>query len=61
MQSWITFLSQFKRGLLNNPTKGKLDPRWVGPWLVEQQDNTTLQIVKGGREQTVHVNWFNPN
>ena len=46
--------------LLNNPTKGKLDPRWTGPWVVEQQDNTTVRIVKGGREQTVHVNRVRP-
>ena len=22
--------------LLNNPTKGKLDPRWTGPWIVRE-------------------------
>jgi len=58
-----TKLPQFKKGqrvLLNNPTKGKLDPRWTGPWVVEQQDNTTVRIVKGGREQTVHVNRVRP-
>jgi len=28
--------------------------------VVEQQDNTTVRIVKGGREQTVHVNRVRP-
>ena len=56
-------LPQFKKGqkvLLNNPTKGKLDPRWTGPWVVQHQNNTTLRIKKGSRDQTVHVNWVRP-
>ena len=56
-------LPQFKKGqkvLLNNPTKGKLDPRWTGPWVVQHQNNTTLRIKKGSRDQTVHVNRVRP-
>ena len=28
-------LRQGQRVLLNNPTKGKLDPRWTDPWVVQ--------------------------
>ena len=56
-------LPQFKKGqkvLLNNPMKEKLDSRWTGPRVVQHQDNTTLRITKGSREQIVYVNWVTP-
>jgi len=34
-------LPLFKKGqrvLLSNSTRGKLDPRWTGPWVVDEQD-----------------------
>lgn len=43
--------------LLSNATRGKLDPQWAGPWLVQSYHNpTTLRIKKGNREQVVHIN-----
>ena len=40
-------LRQGQRVLLNNPTKGKLDPRWTGPWVVQWYENsTTLRLKK---------------
>ena len=40
-------LKQGQKVLLNNPTKGKLDPRWTGPWVVKQYDNsTTVRLTK---------------
>jgi len=29
--------------------KGKLSPHWTDSWLLEQQDNIALQIVKVGK------------
>ena len=47
--------------LLDNPTKGKLDPRWTGPWVVFQcNDPTTVRLKMGTRRQTVHINREHP-
>ena len=35
--------------LVHNPTRGKLDPRWTGPW-----------TQMGGKEQIVHINRVRP-
>ena len=44
-------LNQGPRVLLSNPTKGKLDPRWTGPWVVEQYDNsTTVKLRKDNKK-----------
>ena len=40
--------------LLHNPTRGKLDPRWTGPWTVIWQDATSVKVQMGGEEQIVH-------
>ena len=54
-------LKKGQRVLLSNPTKGKLDPRWTGPWVVEQFDNsTTVRLKKENKEQVVHINWVRP-
>ena len=54
-------LRQGQTVLLNNPTKGKLDPRWTGPWVVQQYENsTTLRLKKGEKEQVVHINRVRP-
>ena len=47
--------------LLNNPTKGKLDPRWTGPWEVrELKGPLTVKIRMNNKEQIVHVNRVRP-
>ena len=54
-------LHQGQRVLLSNPTKGKLDPRWTGPWVVEQCDNsTTVKLKKDNKKQVVHINRVRP-
>ena len=54
-------LHQGQRVLLSNPTKGKLDPRWTGPWVVEQYDNsTTVKLKKDNKKQVVHINRVRP-
>ena len=54
-------LRQGQKVLLNNPTKGKLDPRWAGPWVVQWYENsTTLRLKKGEKEQVVHINQVRP-
>ena len=50
-------LKEGQRVLLDNPTKGKLDTRWTGPWIVIQhKDPTTVLLKMGSRKQTVHIN-----
>ena len=40
-------LQQGQKVLLNNPTKGKLNPRWTGPWVVQRYEKlTTLRLKK---------------
>ena len=55
---------QLKKGqkvLLSNATRGKLDPRWTGPWVVQKyHGSTTVRIKKGKREQVVHTNRIRP-
>ena len=54
-------LQQSQKVLLNNPTKGKLDPRWTGPWVVQRYENlTTLKLKKGEKKQVVHINRVQP-
>jgi len=37
-------LSVGQKVLTSNPTRGKLDPQWTGPWVVIRQlDNTNLR------------------
>ena len=55
---------QLKKGqkvLLSNATRGKLDPQWTGPWVVQKyHGSTTVRIKKGKREQVVHTNRIRP-
>ena len=47
--------------LLDNPTKGKLDPRWTGPWEVrEVKGPLTVKIKMDNKERVVHVNRVRP-
>ena len=47
--------------LLSNATKGKLDPRWTGPCVVQKcHGPTTLGIKKDNKEQVVHINHVRP-
>ena len=47
--------------LLDNPTKGKLDPRWTGPWTVrELKGPLNVRIEMNGKERVVHVNRLRP-
>ena len=46
--------------LVDNPTHGKLDAHWTGPWTVIQQDGTSVRIRMGNKEQVVHVNRVHP-
>ena len=50
-------LNEGQKVLVDNPTKGKLDPCWMGPWVVLQCDNPTIvQLRMGTKRQTVHIN-----
>ena len=50
-------LSVEQQVLLNDPTKGKLDPRWTGPWLVEEiKEPSTVKIRMGNSTRVVHIN-----
>ncbi len=47
--------------LLNNPTKGKLDPRWTGPWSVTGlKGPSSVSLKLGASERTVHINRVRP-
>ena len=46
--------------LVHNPARGKLDPRWTGPWTVIWQDATSVKVQMGGKEQIVHINRVRP-
>ena len=37
-------LSEGQKVLVNNPTKGKLDPQWIVPWVVVRQTNNTIAL-----------------
>ena len=46
--------------LVSNPTRGKLDPHWTGPWVVIRQlDNTSMKVRMGTREQVI-INQIRP-
>ena len=53
-------LSAGQKVLVDNPTRGKLDAHWTGPWTVIQQDGTSVKIKMGAKEQVVHVNRVRP-
>ena len=54
-------LSVGQQVLLDDPTKGKLDPRWTGPWLVEEiKEPSTVKIRKGNSTCVVHINRIRP-
>ena len=54
-------LSVGQQVLLNNAVKGKLDPRWTGPWEVTGlKGTTTIQLKMGDSERTVHINCVRP-
>ena len=43
--------------LLNNPTKGKLDPRWTGPWTISDlKGPSTVLLRMGTTKRAVHIN-----
>ena len=47
--------------LLNNAVKGKLDPRWTGPWeVMGLKGTTTVQLKMGDSEHTIHINRVRP-
>ena len=47
--------------LLDNPSAGKLDPRWSGPWIVKElRGPSSLLLLKGGSEKLVHMNRVRP-
>ena len=48
-------------GLVNNPTRNKLEPHWTGPWIVQKiVDITGVRVKMGTREQVVHINRIRP-
>ena len=54
-------LSVGQQVLLDDPTKGKLDPRWTGPWEVEEfKEPSTVKIRMGTSTRTVHINRTRP-
>ena len=54
-------LSVGQQVLLDDPTKGKLDPRWTGPWEVEEfKEPSTVKIRKGTSTRVVHINRTRP-
>ena len=47
--------------LLNNPTKGKLDPRWTGPWTISDlKGPSTVLLRMGTTKCAVHINRVRP-
>ena len=47
--------------LLDDPTKGKLDPRWTGPWVVEEfKEPSTVKIRIGTSTCVLHINRTRP-
>jgi len=50
-------LREGQKVLLSNATRGKLDPRWTGHWVVQNYHNPTKMVQK---EQVVHINRVRP-
>ena len=47
--------------LLDDPSKGKLNPRWIGPWVVEElKEPSTVKIRMGTSTHVVHTNRNRP-
>ena len=47
--------------LLNNPTRGKLGPKWTGPWTVTGlKGSLTVSLKMGVSERSVHINRVRP-
>ena len=47
--------------LLDDPTKGKLDPHWTGPWVVEEfKGPSNVKIRMGTSARVVHINRTRP-
>ena len=46
--------------LVDNPTRGKLDAHWTGPWIIIRQDATSVKVKMGTKEQVVHINRIRP-
>ena len=46
--------------LVDNPTRGKLDAHWTGPWIVIKQEATSVKVKMGTKEQVVHINRIHP-
>ena len=47
--------------LLNDRTKGKLDSRWIGLWVVEEfKEPSTVRIKMGTSACVVHINRTRP-
>ena len=56
-----TTLNCGQQVLLDNPSAGKLDPRWSGPWIVKEvKGPSSVLISKGTTERLVHVNRVRP-
>ena len=54
-------LAEGQKVLVSNPTRGKLDARWTGPWTVLKQiDATCVKVKMGSREQVIHMNRIRP-
>ena len=54
-------LKEGQKVLLSNATKGKLDPRWTGPWVMQKHHGPTkLKIKKDNKEQMVHIHRVRP-
>ena len=54
-------ISAGQKVLLNNPTKGKLGIRWMGPWKVTAlKGPTTIVLKMGCTERVVHANRVRP-
>ena len=53
-------LTPGQKVLIDNPTRGKLDAHWTGPWIVIQQNTTTVKVRMGTKEQVVHINRVRP-
>ena len=55
---------QLKAGqqvLLNNPSKQKLSPRWIGPWnVLRMKGPTSVELKLGATNRTIHINRVPP-